>query len=104
MGRSIMHKLSARELRDHIGKVLAQVRESDEAVTIERDGQAVAVLLSIQEYPRLQRQAAWRKNDEAARRIRERIEREVGQRTLPDTAQLIEEGRRERDAALDHLR
>lgn len=90
--------ISATEARIHFGDVLRGVTERGETFLVERGGKPQAVVMSIDEYDRLRKRNGhdddwW----DLVMRSQERFRREWGDRPMPDTARLIEEGREERD-------
>jgi prevent-host-death family protein len=90
--------ISATEARIHFGEVLRGVTERGETILVERGGKPQAIVMSIDEYDRLRR--GQDKLDDwwdLVMRSQERFRREWGDRPMPDTARLIEEGRDERD-------
>ena len=48
-----MRRMAARDVRRNLGSLIDRVRK--EPVTIERDGEALAVVLSLADYERLER-------------------------------------------------
>lgn len=93
--------MSATEARTHFGAVLRGVTERGETVIVERGGKPRAVVLSIDEYRRLQAsdgpQEDWWSLVEQAQ---ERFKREWGDRPMPDIVQIINDAREERDAEI----
>jgi len=87
-----MHKIvSATEARVHFGEILRQVQIAP--VVIERGGEPLAVILSKKEYDRLTEGEDWR---DALAEAHQAI-RELGDRELPDPAEMIREAREIRD-------
>lgn len=93
--------ISATEARSHFGETMRRVAEEQETVIVERVGKPRVVMLPIEHFHGLQGIAPstgdwW----ERAMRSRERIAAELNGRAFPDMAELIREGRNERDAQI----
>lgn len=94
--------VSATEARVHFGGVLRRVAEQGETIIVERAGKPQVVLISVDEYQRLQagqvKTPTWR---EKLRRTHDLIRAERGdQEIYPPVDDLIREMREERDAQL----
>lgn len=101
MGRVV----SATEARVHFGELMRRVREGAGSVVVEKDGEPQVVILSLEEYSRLHQGAHARTHwVDRVDRAREMIAAELGKRVLPDSAEVLREGREERDALLLGLR
>ena len=89
--------LPATEAKVHFGELARDVEDTGEAVLVERNGRPVVVILSIDEYRRLQRKPAtqdWR----TALQASQAAFRPFKERGVPlDAAELIREGHEERD-------
>jgi prevent-host-death family protein len=91
--------MTATDARVHFGELLRAVNETNEPMTIEKNGEPVAVVLSPTQYHRLksQQKSGWWQLVQEPRRafapLRERGE-------LPDPAELINEEREKRDQQL----
>lgn len=85
--------VSATEARVHLGEVLDDLVRGGDEVVIERNGEPVAVLMSIQQRDALAR----RNNAEAllarADRTRAMVARWLNGRPFPDADELIDGGR-----------
>jgi prevent-host-death family protein len=97
------HIISATQARIHFGEVMRRARQGP--VIVERDGVQQVVIISKQTYDQLTAatpQPDWRQLlKEAHQSIREAI----GDRQLPDPAEMIRQAREERDEQLlDSLR
>ena len=97
--------VSATEARIHLGELLDDI-ERNEAIMAERQGTALAVIVSTSEYHRLRDDIDQEKDWwSLAARSREAFRSQLGDREMPLAVDLIHEGREERDAQLlDTLR
>lgn len=92
--------VSATEARVHLGELMRRVAEEHEPIVVERNGQSRAVLVPAEEYGQLRAEAPenplarWL---ERVDRVREQIAREGGIREPVDIAEIIRQGRDERD-------
>jgi len=90
--------ISATEARVHFGEVMRKAKSGP--VIVERDGKADVVVISKQEYDRLvenvPKQDWWSMVEELHAKLRV----ELAGRTLPDPAEIIRQGREERDEQL----
>jgi prevent-host-death family protein len=94
--------MSATEARVHLGDVLRAVAERGETVFVERSGKPQAVILSVDEYKRLQACSGDREEDlwDRIDRARERFAEITKGKHIPDADELIDGGRDERDDAV----
>ena len=90
--------ISATQARIHFGEIMKQARIAP--VIVERDGKAEVVVVSKKTYDRLV--AANTQNDlqDKLEKLHNRIRIELAGRALPDPAELIRQGREERDEQL----
>ena len=90
--------ISATQARIHFGEIMKQARIAP--VIVERDGKAEVVVVSKKTYDRLA--AADTQNDlqDKLEELHNRIRIELAGRALPDPAELIRQGREERDEQL----
>ena|ERR1035437_5636685 len=90
--------VTATEARIHFGELMRRAKSGP--VIVERDGKADVVVISKQEYDRLvenvQRPDWWSMVEELHAKLRV----ELAGRTLPDPAEIIRQGREERDEQL----
>ena len=90
--------VSATEARVHFGEVMRKAKSGP--VIVERDGKADVVVISKQEYDRLVENVPkpdwWSMVEELHAKLRV----ELAGRTLPDPAEIIRQGREERDEQL----
>ena len=90
--------VSATEARIHFGELMRRAKSGP--VIVEKDGKPDVVVLSKQEYDNLvatSSQPDWRK---LLKEAHESIRAAVGDRPLPDPAEVIRQGREERDEQL----
>jgi len=92
--------ISATEARVHFGEVMRKAKSGP--VIVERDGKADVVVISKAEYDRLvenvPKQDWWSMVEELHAKLRV----ELAGRTLPDPAEIIRQGREERDEQLSN--
>jgi len=90
--------VTATEARIHFGELMRRAKSGP--VIVERDGKADVVVISKQEYDRLvenvPKQDWWSMVEELHAKLRV----ELAGRTLPDPAEIIRQGREERDEQL----
>jgi prevent-host-death family protein len=90
--------ISATQARIHFGQVIRRAKKGP--VIVERDGKPEVVVISKQEYDRLVENAPksdWRAMLEE---LHAKLRVELAGRTLPDPAEIIRQGREERDEQL----
>jgi len=90
--------VTATEARVHFGELMRRAKSGP--VIVERDGKADVVVISKQEYDRLVENVPkpdwWSMVEELHAKLRV----ELAGRTLPDPAEIIRQGREERDEQL----
>ncbi len=94
----MLKTISATKARIHFGEVMKQAKIAP--VIIERDGKAEVVVLSKKAYDQL---IAAKEKTDMKKRLEDlhgRIRAELVGRTLPDPADVIRQGREERDQQL----
>lgn len=94
----MLRTISATKARIHFGDVMKQAKIAP--VIVERDGKAEVVVLSKKAYDQL---VAAKEMTDMKKRLEDlhaRIRIEAAQRALPDPAEIIEQGRKERDEQL----
>jgi prevent-host-death family protein len=90
--------VSATQARIHFGEIMKQAKVGP--VIVERDGKAEVVVISKKEYDRLiaaNKKTHWRKLLKEAHKS---IRAEIGDRRLPDPAEMLRLAREERDEQL----
>jgi prevent-host-death family protein len=95
-----MVRVTEAEARKHLGELIRDVKEGQEAVLIESDGESQAVVISFDEYTRLRARTQEAGNQDWRSRIdrlRERVSRELGEGSLPPAEEVIRKMREERD-------
>lgn len=98
----MIRRISATDARVGFGKLLQDVAEGGDTVLVERSGQPQAVVVSVDEYRRLQRleeggRDRWRALlDQAI----QRVDHDLKGETLPPADEIIRDMRKERDARL----
>lgn len=100
------HVVSATQARIHFGELMRRATETDEPITVERDGQPRVVILSVEAYRRLQEaqaRPAWQDVLSQIRDFRARLQARRGGQPLPPPEEVIREVREERDARLTGL-
>src|SRR5215207_8005246 len=91
----VTKRMSVRDTRANFSDVLAQVRYGQEPVVVERNGRAMAVLISPEQWQRYQDQAR-RRFFEAVDELQERNRDADPAEVERDVAEAVEEVRRER--------
>lgn len=95
--------MSATEARVHFGEVMREVSERDEIVIVERGGNPMIAIISMEQLDRFRQASADEEGRDwfdRAMRSRERIRRAFGDRPIPDIDQLVDDMREERDAQI----
>jgi len=90
--------VSATEARIHFGEIMRKAKSGP--VIVERDGKADVVVISKQEYDQLVAASSppdWR---QLLKEAHESIRTALSNRQLPDPAEIINQGREERDDQL----
>ena len=101
MGRVV----SATEARVHFGELVRRVVETREPAIVERGGEPVVVVISVDEYESLLAAQEQRKDwKELVGRARTQILSELGEREMTTPEELIQQMREERDARIMDLR
>jgi prevent-host-death family protein len=103
-GVGVPRVVSATEARVHFGELIRRVAERHETVYVERGGKPQVVVLAIADYERLLsagEHGGWLAR---ARKARDQVQAEIGDRTLPAVEDLIQHMREERDEQLTGLR
>lgn len=92
--------VSATEARIHFGELMRRAKSGP--VIVERDGKPDVVVISKQEYDKLVENTPkpdwWKMVEE----LHEELRVELAGRTLPDPAEMIRQGREERDEQLSN--
>lgn len=89
--------VSATDARVHFGELMRRAVETGEPITVERGGNPYVVVVSAEVFARLQANQRTRAEVlDRVRRHRERLLEEIGDRELPDIAELIRDMREER--------
>jgi prevent-host-death family protein len=100
MGRVV----SATEARIRFGELMRQAVENHETIIVERGGRSHVVVMSVEEYERLlkgQQQSDWK---ELVHGARAQIQAELGDRTLPQPEEILDQIREGRDGQLLGMR
>lgn len=79
---------------------MRQAVENHETIIVERGGKSHVVVLSVEEYERLQRQQQQGDWKELARAARAQIQADLGGRELPRPVEILDQVREERDGQL----
>ena len=90
--------VTATEARIHFGELMRRAKSGP--VIVERDGKADVVVISKQEYDQLVAASSppdWR---QLLKEAHESVRAALGNRQLPDPAEIIRQGREERDEQL----
>jgi prevent-host-death family protein len=97
VGRVMVKTMSAPDAQANFTDVIGAVRESHEAVVVEQNGEAIAVVISPEDFAKLQRSAEegwWA----SIQRVQDRNADKDPDEVLRDVTELVEEVRRERRA------
>jgi prevent-host-death family protein len=100
MGRVV----SATEARIRFGELMRQAVENHETIIVERGGRSHVVVISVEEYERLlkrQQEGDWK---ELVHGARAQIQAELGDRTLPQPKDILDQIREGRDEQLLGMR
>jgi prevent-host-death family protein len=96
-----MVRVTEAEARRRLGELIRDVTEEEETVLIDREGEASqAVVISFAEYTRLRARTPendprdWKRRVD---RLHERVSQELGEKSLPPAAEVIQRMREERD-------
>jgi prevent-host-death family protein len=92
--------ISATEARIHFGEVMRQVSESGRPIIVERSGKSYVVVLSVEEYERLQKGQQQDDWHELVRQARAQIQADLQGRDLPPSEDILHQVREERDEQL----
>lgn len=95
---TVQKTISATEARVHFGEVLRGVSEDNAIYVVERNGEAQAVVISPEEFERLQRGVQTADWVELARKSREAFRPLMESGNVPNIEDLIREEREKRDA------
>ena len=95
--------VSATHARVHFGEILRAVQETGETIVVERDGRAAAVIVPVAEYQRAGLKVRSRNWQARIAALHGLWATELGARRLPDAAELVRQGREERDAQLGEV-
>jgi prevent-host-death family protein len=100
MGRVV----SATEARIRFGELMRRAVENHETIIVERGGKSHVVVISVEEYERLlkrQQEGDWK---ELVHGARAQIQAELGDRTLPQPKEILDQIREGRDEQLLGMR
>lgn len=90
--------ISATQARIHFGEIMRQAKIGP--VIVERDGKAEVVVISKKAYDQLIAATAQADLQKKMDELHDRIRVELAGRSLPDPAEVIRQGREERDEQL----
>ena len=96
--------VSATEARVRFGELMRQAVENHETIIVERGGKSHIVIMSVEEYERLQKgqqQGDWK---ELVRGARTQIRADLGGQKLPPPEEIIHQVREDRDEQLLAMR
>jgi len=96
--------VSATEARIRFGELMRQAVENHETIIVERGGKSHVVVISVEHYQRLlkrQQQGDWK---ELVHEARAQIRAELGDRTLPQPEEILDQVREARDEQLLGMR
>jgi prevent-host-death family protein len=97
--------MSATEARIHFGELMRRVVEQQEPVIVEHSGKPHVVIVSVEEYERLQAAAETRERwQELVPQARAQVQADLGGRTLTPPEDVLREVREARDEQLTALR
>jgi len=96
--------VTATEARVRFGEMMRRVTEEHNTIIVARGGEPTMVMLSIDEYERLQtavqNQEHWL---DRVRQTRAQLAAKLGDREIPPSEEIIRQMREDRDAQLAHL-
>ena len=93
--------ISATQARIHLGELMRQVRDEQQTVIVERNGDPQVVIVSLAAYQRMKEAEAQQLSTrERIEHVRAQITADLAGRPLPSFVELLQELRDERD---DHL-
>ena len=99
------HTISATEARIHFGELMRRVVEQQEPVIVEHSGKPHVVIVSVEEYERLQAEAEAREDwRELVPQARAQVRSDLGGRALTPPEDVLRELREARDDQLAPLR
>jgi prevent-host-death family protein len=99
------HTISATDARIHFGELMRRVVEKQEPVIVEHSGKPHVVIVSVEEYERLQAEAEAREDwRELVPQAREQVRSDLGGRALTPPEDVLRELREARDDQLAPLR
>jgi prevent-host-death family protein len=99
------HTMSATEARIHFGELMRRVVERQDLVIVEHSGKPHVVIVSVEEYKRLQAAAEARGLwQELVPQARARVQADLDGRTLTPPEDVLHEVREARDEQLTALR
>lgn len=90
--------ISATQARIHFGEIMRQAKVGP--VIVERDGKAEVVVISKKAYDQLVTAKSQANLQKRLKNLHAQIRVELAGRTLPDSAEIIRQGREERDEQL----
>ena len=97
--------VTATEARIHLGELMRQVRDEQQTVIVERNGDPQVVIVSLAAYRRMKAAEAQQLSTrERIERVRAQITADLAGRPLPSFVELLQEMRDERDDHLLNLR
>jgi len=96
--------VTATEARVRFGEMMRRVTEENNTIIVARGGEPTMVMLSVDEYKRLQtavqNQEHWL---DRVRQTRAQLADKLGDREIPPSEEIIRQMREDRDAQLAHL-
>ena len=99
------HTISATDARIHFGELMRRVVEQQEPVIVEHSGKPHVVIVSVEEYERLQAEAEAREDwRELVPQARAQVRSDLGGRALTPPEDVLRELREARDDQLAPLR
>jgi prevent-host-death family protein len=99
------HTISATDARVHFGELMRRVVEKQEPVIVKHSGTPYVVIVSVEEYERLQAEAEAREDwRELVPQARAQVRSDLGGRALTPPEDVLRELREARDDQLAPLR